>query len=55
MPERTSPAEYERLAEAELRAAAASTDPKKRNAHLNQAAVYATLAEEARRAEPTDE
>lgn len=42
-------ADYERLADAELTAAAAAVDAALRRAHLDQAAVYATLAETIRR------
>ncbi|HEX8388771.1 MAG TPA: hypothetical protein VF636_07115 [Sphingomonas sp.] len=40
--------EYEALALAELRAASAATARDARAAHLNQASVYATLAEKVR-------
>lgn len=44
--------EYDRLAAEKLSAAAATTDPVERRECLNEAAVYATLAEKARRGEP---
>lgn len=39
--------EYERLADIELRVASSSTDDASRRRHLDQAAVYAHLAEKA--------
>ncbi len=46
----TTPEELERLALAELRAAAAAPTPEAKKRHLDQAAVHATAAERARRA-----
>ncbi len=47
-------AEYERLADAELNAAAIAVSLPLRRAHLDQAAVYATLSETIRRDEHGD-
>ena len=40
--------DYEKLTIAELDAAARSATPEKRRAHLDQAAIFATLGERAR-------
>lgn len=45
MAESLSSPEYERLADIELRAASSSTDNSKRHGHLDQASVYAHMAE----------
>lgn len=47
MAESLSSPEYERLADIELRVASSSTDDINRRGHLDQAAVYAHLAEKA--------
>lgn len=43
------PIDYDALAAQELTRASEATTPAQRNAHLDQAAVYATLAERQRR------
>lgn len=42
------PIDYETLAEAELAKASDAADPALRNAHLDQASIFATLAERQR-------
>ena len=48
LPDAIDQIDYEQLAYTELERASKSADPERRNAHLNQAAIFAALSERQR-------